>query len=266
MELNIRRAVRVSRHLMRASITAQMQYRVDFLIQLGMALFWSIWHLLPLWLVFQLRETIAGFRFEEAALVLSAFLILKSVLEGLVNPNMALVVDHVRRGTLDFVLLKPVDSQLLVSVSRVLPSKAVDLAWGLGLGLWALGRLEPAPPPAAIAAGLAMLLTAVALLYALWLLVICTAFWFVRIDNLAFLFASIFDAGRWPVSVFRGWVRAVLTFVLPVALMTSYPALATLGRLDASTAAVAVALAVGFLVLSRVTWRWALSHYASASS
>ena len=66
------------------------------------------------------------------------------------------------------------------------------------------------------------------------------AFWVVKVDNLTYLFGSLFDAGRWPIDVFRGIFRGALrfvfTFVFPLALMTTYPALALLGKLDAGTA------------------------------
>jgi ABC-2 type transport system permease protein len=86
------------------------------------------------------------------------------------------------------------------------------------------------------------------------------------VDNLAFLFSSIFDTARWPVTVFRGAWRALFTFVVPVALMTTYPALALLGRLDLKTAALAVGGAVAFSLFSRAVWVRSIGHYTSASS
>jgi ABC-2 type transport system permease protein len=97
-------------------------------------------------------------------------------------------------------------------------------------------------------------------------LVISAAFWVVRLDNLIYLFNSIFDAGRWPVSIFRGAWRVIFTFVVPLALMTTYPALAILGRLDAKTALYALGGAVVFAGLSRFLWTQAIGRYTSASS
>jgi ABC-2 type transport system permease protein len=111
-----------------------------------------------------------------------------------------------------------------------------------------------------------MLLSGALGIYALWMMIVCSSFWFVKIDNLSFLFTSIFDAARWPISVFRGWVRVVLTFVLPVAVMTSYPAMAVMAKLDATLALIAAATTALLLIVSRSVWRWSLRHYSSASS
>lgn len=256
----------VVRHLLQASVLAQLQYRFDFMLELVMACFWVLWNIAPLWVVYSVRPELGAFSFEEATLVMSAFLILKALIEGLISPNLLQVVEHIRKGTLDFVLLKPVDSQLLVSTARFLPSKLVYLFAGLAMLGWALARLEPAPSPARLLTAAALLGSGAVLLYALWLLVICSAFWFVRVDNLSYLFNSLFDAARWPIGVFRGWVKVVLTFVLPIAIMTSYPAKAALGTLDASAGLGAVGFAALAFWGSRRVWRFAVRSYSSASS
>ena len=76
----------------------------------------------------------------------------------------------------------------------------------------------------------------------------------------------IFDVARWPVHVFRGVWRAFLTFVIPVAVMTTFPAMALLGRLDTRTALGTIGGALLLLVISRLVWRAAIRSYTSASS
>jgi ABC-2 type transport system permease protein len=105
---------------------------------------------------------------------------------------------------------------------------------------------------------------AAAILYAIWLLIVSLAFVVVKVDNLAYLFASIYDAARWPSSVFRGFWAIVFTFVVPLALMTTFPARAILGRLDAGSALAALGGAVIALGVSRAVWLRAIARYTSA--
>lgn len=263
---SIRRYVFIAGHLMRTSLQVQAQYRVDFVLQIVLAFFWVFWNVAPLWMVFELRPQVGGWRLEEAMLVMSSFLILKAMLEGIITPNLIAIVDHVRKGSFDYILLKPIDAQLMISVSKFLPAKMVDLLAGVAIATWAIGRLDPGPSAASIGAGALMLASGAFAIYAIWMMLICSAFWFVKIDNLSYLFSSIFDAARWPISVFRGWVRAILTFVIPVAVMTSYPAMALLGQLRVENAAFAVVLTFVLLLTSRVVWIGSLRRYSSASS
>ena len=163
-------------------------------------------------------------------------------------------------------LLKPADAQFLVSTARFMPWRVVDLVAALGIFTAAFVRMGRAPSPGAVAAALLLLACATLVLYSLWILVISAAFHVVKIDNLSYLFSSIFDAARWPVTVFQGLLRLFFTFVVPLALMTTYPALALLGKLDGWVAGQALLGALAFAALARVVWIRSIGTYTSASS
>lgn len=260
------RVLRLVAVQLRASTTVAMQYRVEFLVRAGLALFWTVWTLVPVLVVYGRRDTVAGWTFDEALLVLGWFTLLKGVLEGAVNPSLAAVVEHIRKGTLDFVLLKPADAQLLVSTARFEPARVVDLAGGLVIFAVAFHRMGRLPGAGEVALALLLLGCAVAILYALWILAVSAAFVVVKIDNLSYLFVSLYDVARWPISVFRGWLRALFTFVVPLAILTTFPAEALLGRLDPARAAAAVAGAAAFTLAARWVWLRSIARYTSASS
>lgn len=248
----------------RASLLLALQYRLDFFLQFGIAIFWSTSTLVPLWVLFSQRPGVAGWSWPEALVVVGFFLALKGVLATVIQPAVAQAVTHVRNGTLDFVLLKPADAQFLVSTAHFELARLADLAGGLALISYASWRLGEPIRPTAIAVSLLLFAGAVAILYSLFVLVLSLAFYFVKVDNLSFLLSSIFDAARWPSSVFRGVLALLFTFVIPLALMTTYPALALLGRIDSARVAIALGIASAFLVLSRLAWRRAVRQYTSA--
>jgi viologen exporter family transport system permease protein len=262
----MRRYLRLLWIQVRASLATAMQYRGDFLVDGLMSLWWMLWTLVPLWVVFRGRGAVAGWSFPEALLVAAWFTVLRGVLEGAINPSLVLIADQIRTGTLDFVLVKPADGQFLVSTAKFAPWKVFDLAAGAIMAVVAFERLGRAPAPGDVLLALVLLGTAVLVLYAMWILVVCASFWVVRLDNLAYLLSSIFDAARWPLDVFRGAWRALFTFVIPLGLMTTYPAKAMLGILDARTAVAAVGGSVAFALVARFTWTQAISRYTSASS
>lgn len=251
---------------LRASLQLAVQYRVEFLVGVLMAIFWTFWNLVPLFVVWGRRPTVAGWTFPEALLVVAWFTGLRSILEGAVQPSLIAVVEHIRKGTLDFVLLKPADAQFLVSTAKFEPAQSVDVLSAIGIAVFAFHRLGRVPALVDVGVAFALTLASAALLYALAILVVSAAFWVVRLDNLIYLFNSIFDAGRWPSTVFRGAWRFVFTFVVPLSLMTTYPALALLGRLGFATALEALGGALVFVTLARLVWLRAVGHYTSASS
>jgi ABC-2 type transport system permease protein len=251
---------------LRISLSVGAAYRWDFLLQGGLSLAWTVLGLIPLYVALHARPAVEGWSYEQALVVVGWFTILKGVLDGGVNPSLTAVVEHIRKGTLDFVLMKPADAQFLVSTSKFEPWKIIDLFAGLGIVVWAFYSMGRSPniPGAMVAA--VLLVVAVAVLYSVWILAVSIAFWVVRLDNLSYFFNSLLDFGRWPVGIFRGFVRMFFTIVIPLALMTTYPAEALLGRLALRTASLAILGSVAFVLFGRFVWTRALGRYTSASS
>ncbi len=111
-----------------------------------------------------------------------------------------------------------------------------------------------------------MVLAGGAIVYSFWLILATLSFWFVRVENILVIFQSVYEAGRWPVSLYPAWLRFGLTFLVPVAFAVTVPAEALTGRLTWQTAWLAVGLAAALLVVSRLFWKIGLRNYSGASA
>lgn len=251
---------------LRTSVAAGMAYRADFLLEGVMAIAWMALTLLPLVVLYSGRTEVAGWDAPSALIVIAYFLAVRAVLEGVVSPSFVDLVERIRSGAFDYVLLKPVDAQAIMSASRFEPWKIFDLIGAIALVIYAFTKLGHPPALGDLGLGLVMFIAGVLAMYSLWILCAAASFWVVRLDNLTYLLGAIFDTARWPVQVFRGLWRIVFTFVIPVAIMTTFPAMALLGRLGAQTALATIAGSLGLLLVSRIVWRTAIRSYTSASS
>jgi ABC-2 type transport system permease protein len=252
---------------LRVSAAQAMAYRANFLIQGAMSLLWIALTLVPLIVLFGERNVVAASWDEPSALIVIAYFVaVRAVLEGMISPSLVDMVEKIRSGSFDYVLLKPVDAQAMISASHYEPWRVFDLLGAVAVAIYAFVQRGGPPSPADLALGVALLVSGVLAAYALWILCAAASFWVVRLDNLMYLLGAIFDVGRWPVDVFRGAWRFVFTFVIPVAVMTTYPAMALLGRLDTRTALATAAGSLVLLALSRLVWRMAIRSYTSASS
>lgn len=251
---------------LRASALLSLQYRYDFLVDGLIEAFWAVTALVPLFVVFQTRTEVAGWTFPEALVVAGWFTLLQGILEGAINPSLTAVVEQIRQGTLDFVLLKPADAQFLVSTARFQPWRGMNVLTGMAIFVYAFHLMGHPPPLGGLLGSGVLLLSSTLLLYSLWILTVTAAFYVVRVDNLTYFFSSIFDAARWPSSVFRGILHLIFTFVIPLALMTTYPAQAMLGKLTLTTLFAAIGGALLFAALARVVWLRSIGKYTSASS
>lgn len=262
----MKRYLRLALVQLRISASASMAYRGDFLLEGVMTLMWMGLTLLPLIVLYDGRESVAGWDEPSALVVIAYFMGVRAVLESLVSPSVIDLVERIRTGAFDYVLLKPVDSQALMSTSRFEPWKIIELLAAVALVVYAFWLRGEPPAPVDIALGILLFASGILAMYSLWIACAAASFWVVRLDNLTFLLGAIFDTARWPVHVFRGAWRFVFTFVIPVAVMTTYPAMALLGRLDVDTSLIVVSGALALFALSRIVWVAAIRNYTSASS
>ena len=250
----------------RLALQNELQYRANFFVQCFTSLLELLSGLAAIAVVFAQTTTLAGWREAELRALLGVFFIVGGVIDAWIKPSMTRLMEDVRLGTLDFLLTKPEDAQVLASLRQFEIWKAVDILLGLALLGEALWALQTEVSPARVALFCAMLLCGLIVVYAFWLMLATCTFWFIKMDNILYIFQGVYDAGRWPLTIYPKWLRALLTFLVPVAFAVTVPAEALVGRLNSSMLLAAIGLAAGMLIVSRLFWRIGIRHYAGASA
>ena len=260
------RYLKLLRVFYKYSLVSELEYRVEFLANVFMNVFWLAWAIVSVAIFFLHTDHLGDWTWPEVLMVVALFTLFSGVMEAFLRPNVGAVLDQVRDGTFDFVLTKPVNAQFIASLRNIVVWRLSDVVIGLGLIVYALAQLHDVPTPVQVALFVLMLVSATIIVYTFWLMMVSLAFWFVKLDNFTELFNGFFEAGRYPVTIYRGLVRVVLTFVVPIAFVTTFPASALLGRIDQTTVVMSIAFALGLFVVSNRFWNFAIKHYSSASS
>ena len=251
---------------LRLGVMNELEYRVNFYIQLLRSLISLGTGMAGLAIVFSHTATLGGWRPPELLALLGVYFLVSGAIGLVIQPSMQRFMEDVRQGTLDFTLTKPEDAQVLVSLRHVQIWKVVDGALGAGVLVVALTQLEAIVGPGQALAFVVTVLAGGAIVYSFYLILATTSFWFVRVENILVIFQSMYQAGRWPVGIYPWWLRTALTFLVPVAFATTVPAEALAGRLTGQTLLGALLLAAGLLVASRWYWRAGLRQYSGASA
>ncbi|WP_019008253.1 ABC transporter permease [Deinococcus aquatilis] len=249
-----------------ATISAQLEYRANFLGAVLASLGEVGVALLGIAVLFGQPGTVSvgGYSFHQALLVVGFFMLTEGFISVFVQPNMSKIAEAVRTGSMDFTLLKPIDAQFNVSTRNLNVLRLTDILIGLGLIVYAASFLTVTP--GGVVAAAVMYLSALVIVYCIWLALSTTAFWFVKTQNMSELFSGVFGAGRFPVTAFPVPVRAFLTFVVPIAFITTVPAQALTGGLSPLLALASPLVAAVLFVGSRLFWKKAVGSYTSASS
>lgn len=256
----------VTRTHLRVSVLHELQYRVNFWLQLLESVVALATAIAVIALVFANTDSLAGWSLDELLVVLGVHIALGGVIKALVQPNMLKLVEDVREGTFDFVLLKPADALLLVSVRQVSFWKLVDVAVGLGVVAVAVARPGVELTLTGALTGVLLTVTGAVVVYCFWVALTVTSFWIVRAEHIVELFSGLYQAGRWPVTIYPAVLRVTFTVLVPLAFAVTVPAQAITGRLSALGVATALGFTLALAGVTRLLWRLGLRRYDGASA
>jgi len=244
----------------------ELQYRGTLVVQLFQSIISLAVGLVVLALVFGQTTNLNGWSQAELLAVMGVHILMGGIIGAAVQPNMERLMGDVRQGTLDFILTKPEDAQVLISVREFRIWRLVDVVVGGIVLVFAIVRIQGSMGlGTALAFAYALILGAV-MIYCFWLALTTAAFWIVRMDEIHELWDGIYQSGRWPVTIYPGWLQVSLTYLVPIAFAVTVPAEVLTGRLTLETLVLATALAVALVLVSRWWWRFGLKHYSGASA
>lgn len=258
--------LRVALLHLRVGVMNDLQYRVNFALQVLQSILAVGVGLIVFQLVFSHTTELNGWTHSELLAILGVQAVMAGVVHAVIQPNMMRLSEEVQDGKLDHALTKPVDAQMLISVRQVQLWQAVDIPIGaviIGFALARLGGNVGVLDALAFAVALAFGAT---LLYCFWLVLATGSFWVVRMWFLPELFEGIFQTGRFPVGIYPDWLRFGITFLVPIAFAITVPAEAVTSRLDWQTLGFAALFTVAAFAFSRWFWRFGLKRYTGASA
>jgi ABC-2 type transport system permease protein len=258
--------LRVAWLYFKVGVMNELQYRVNFFVQLFQSLIQVGTGLVMLSLVYSHTNELNGWSESDLLTLLGVQILLGGFIHTFIQPNMELLMQDVQQGTLDYLLTKPEDAQVLVSVRQVRIWQIVEVISGLVLLVVGLSGVESSIGVVDSLVFVFALGIGAVLVYCFWLILTIGAFWIVRIEHVLELFEGIYQTGRWPVGVYPGWLRYSVTFLVPVAFAVTVPAEALTSRLHWPTLALSIGFAAALFTFTRWFWRFGLRNYSGASA
>ena len=269
--------LRVFRTFARNSLVRNMTFRTNFILETITSLSWVAINLGFYLLIFQYTGMIGtGWGKWEFFLFLSTGLLINSTVETLFMTNADEFNELIRTGGLDFALLKPIDTQFLVSLQRIDWSSAGNFVFGLVLLVYSLFQLGYVPGPVEVLLYPLYVACGVSILYSLMIAMAASSVWLGRNQNLFDFWFYITNFARYPMEIYSGPIgtplRWFFTFIIPVLVVVNVPArllvrsLAPQSLTEWLLPAFALLAAAASLLASRWVFNRALRSYRSASS
>lgn len=269
----------------RNSLVRDMTFRMNFLLQAVSSLGWTAMNVGFYLIIFQHTPSIGedtGWDENRFFLFIATTWFINSIIQAFFMPNAQEFSELIRTGGLDFALLKPIDTQFLISFRKIDWSQLTNFFVGMAIAAVALHRLanDPVQPmvPTPLAAILyvAFVICGVLIMYSLMITLSATSVWLGRNQSLYNFWFYITNFSRYPMEIYdRGWGKplySVFTFVIPILVVVNVPArilampLSPRADWEWGIALWTVLVTVLSLFVSRWLFRTSLKSYRSASS
>lgn len=248
------------------AVKREFEFKFNLIFFLIFNIIWILTSLAGISLVLKEAGTIAGWTRPQAMLLVLVYYITGSIIKALVIPGADQLAQLVRTGGFDFYLLRPVDPQLLVSLTKMYPNQLARLLIMAFALPWYLGKLGLTVSFGSWILFTILITLAVIAFYNLYFILASLSFWLQNIFNLNDLFAEILDVGKRTTDIFTGVAGGAVLFVIPVGLIATIPTKVLMGTVGWEILPWLLVSNLILFVISRKFFHFAIRFYSSASS
>ena len=259
------------------ALIREMTFRGNFLINLVTRAFWFVAQITLFEIIFRNVDSINDWSREEYFAFMATAMLINAIVEAFFMPNCANFSELIRTGNLDFALLKPIDTQFLISCEKMELAMVNQTLLASSLLIYSLIVIGQPISVTQVVIYLLFIVVGVAFFYSLMIILASTSIWLGRNQGLYDFWFYITVFARYPRSIYNGVdssriemgevVQSAFTWAVPILLVVTVPTqLIAKSLSDWTFPVIGLTASVVGLVLSRLVFNWSLRSYRSASS
>lgn len=260
--------LRLIKTFIKTSLQETLMYRANFWVSLLHAGLNLIVAVLALVVLFGQVPSLNGWDFSATLSLLGVYLIVSAIRNLFIGPSLESLVglgQEVWSGQFDFTLLRPTNTQFLITFRIWRLFSLIDLTLGIGVFLYAVFQAAETTSFMAWLLFFLSMTASIFILYAILLTFTALVFW-----NPGYLFTWVFDAifqlARYPLGIYPAGIRIILTWIIPVGIITTIPAQAITRQVGLPTVLLICTAAALLFFLSSWLFNKGIRQYHSASS
>src|ERR1044071_3339127 len=253
--------------LWKKSVAREMGFKSNFILWIIVELLWFGLQLAFFNVIYSHTDSIAGWTRWEVVLLVGSSHFIQQIFQAFFLTNCVNLSELVRTGKMDFMLLLPVNTRFLISLRTVDLGGFVNAASAVAVMAFAIHKLHITPSTLQLIGFMLLVIFGILLHYSLMMILAASSFYTVRAQGIVWGYYQMFNLARMPDTAFRGLFRVVLTYVLPVTLVSNVPTRTLAQTLSSpQRALLLVAIGIAWFFISELMWRFSLRRYTSASS
>ena len=251
----------------RNTLSRDMEFKMNFIFEIFIdaiyygALFF-FFHI-----IFQFTDSLGDFTQDAVVIFLITLYISDLLYVFFLGGNVFEVNNKVKSGDLDYILLKPINSQFFISCRYVMTNALISLT----ILIFLLIRLTYVYHHNQIILMNFVFYTfsiilGVFIFYSVEFTISCLAFWFRNFSYAGWLASELTKYSRRPDTIYSNCFRKTLFTFFPMAMISSVPARFLIFGVNIKLFILQIIVTFVFLYLTTLIWKKGLLRYESASS
>ena len=250
----------------RNSLSRDMEFKMNFIGDLfvdtifygSMYFFWSI--------IFSYIDVLGDFNQQAVIIFLVVMYLTDSVFVFFFGGNTFTLNTMVVKGELDFVLIKPVNSQFFLSLRYVCSYSIVSFLILSSLLLKLVYDYHGFISFLNLIFFSFSFILGILIFYCFEFIISCLVFWYRNFSVGGWLASEMTKYSRRPDSIYEGKFRRIVFTIFPMAMITSVPARILIFGPEFYLILLQILVTIIFLILTNLIWNRGLRLYESASS
>ncbi len=248
------------------SLSRELQYRVNFIVVVIGYIFYLVANLALFGVIYQWTNNIGGWTFNEILIFLGTYHAVHGLWDFSTALNVERISEYVGNGSLDLILVKPVDSLFFVIFRNMNFASIINVFLGIILTIMGVVANKSSVNIGTILIYIVLAINGVIIFTMIQLLVQLISFKVIKTNMLNNLFYQGIKFAEKPDVIFSGIIRHVLMFFIPMIVIVNFPSRILMGRLNVTFILYDLLVTIVVLAIGIIGWRLAIKNYSSASS
>ena len=255
--------IRLLKGVFKCCVINEMEYRMNFFMRALIELSYLILGVVMFEVIYSNVTLIKGWSKNEMLLLVLMTNFLDSVITFLFNAGLSEIPQMINNGTLDFVMIKPVNKRFYLTFRKFELSQVINIAINLIFSAYIIRKMQIDFSIGKILVFLLLLILSVIIMYNIYFFVMILSFWTVKIDIGITLFYQLFNVGNKPADIFSNVLKLVFTYVFPIFIAFNYPVKFLVNQLSGRQVAVSAIVAVVSFCSTSLIFKLSLKKYSS---
>ncbi len=248
-----------------SSLQRELEFRANFIAKTFQNCIWIVFFIVIVLVIYSRAKSIAGWNRGDAFALAATVFLMESISRTFCN-SLIEIPEQVRRGTLDFVVTKPIDSQFWVGFRRFNFDLIGSIIAGIAMLVYGCVTSQANIGLPNIVLYAVAFLASVVIYNCFMMMLMTLGIWLVRVDNLWVLGETVQQVSRYPLDIYVPSVQRILTYGVPLAFIAYVPTQQLVKAPQVWPVLLGSIWAVLLFVAARKYWIFAMKHYSSASS